>query len=61
LKKIEGSEGMRDPICSIDLLKEGIEFIARTELPNGDSKEYRSSVLEDLLTQVMIDLEEKVL
>jgi hypothetical protein len=51
---------MGDPICSIDIMKEGIEFIARTKLPDGDSKEYRSSILEDLLTQVMIDLEEKI-
>jgi hypothetical protein len=51
---------MGNLICSIEIFKEGAEFIARAKLQDSNLREYRSSLLEDLIIQVMMDLEEKI-
>jgi hypothetical protein len=47
-----------DPLCQIELLKDGIEFKARAHLASGSIKEYRNTVFEEILTEMVIDLQE---
>lgn len=45
-------------ICRIEIIKDGKDFAARTHLSSGSIKEYRHQVFEDLLTELVIDLQE---
>ena len=53
-----------DKICQIEILKDGIDFAARAYLVSGPIKEYRHPVFEEMLTEMVIDiqdiLEEKI-
>ena len=56
--KIERAAG-RDTLCQIEILKDGHFFIARTETEAG-SKEYKNTVFEDMLTEMVITLQEQL-
>jgi hypothetical protein len=56
--KIERAAG-RDTLCQIEILKDGHFFIARTETEAGQ-KEYKNTVFEDLLTEMVITLQEQL-
>jgi len=47
-----------DSLCQIELLKDGIEFKAKAYLPSGGLKEYRNTDFEEVLTEMIIDLQE---
>lgn len=48
-----------DPLCYIEILKNGTMFLARSNV-NGTSREYRNHVLEDMLTELVVDLQEEI-
>jgi ribosomal protein S6 len=47
-------------VCNIEIIKAGIYFVVRVHLPNGSIKEYRHHVFEDVLTEMVIDLQEEL-
>lgn len=51
---------MADMLCHIEIVKEGHFFIARTETDAGE-KEFKNTVFEDMLTEMMITLEEQLI
>lgn len=50
---------IEESLCRIEILREGGEFIARTQTQGG-TKEYRNTVFEDLLRELFIDLQEEL-
>ena len=48
-----------DSLCQIEILKDGHFFIART-LTEAGSKEYKNTVFEDMLTEMVISLQEQI-
>ena len=50
---------MDEPLCHIEITKNGTLFIARSTA-NGVSKEYKNHVLEDMLTELVVDLQEEI-
>lgn len=49
-----------EAVCHIEISKEGREFVARANLCGGGTREYRNQVFEDLLTEMVIDLQEEL-
>jgi len=47
-------------ICRVEIVKDGINFVARAHLPDGTVKEYRNEDFEDALTEMVIDLQEMI-
>ncbi len=47
-------------LCHIHVLKDGQFFIARTETQDGQTKEFKNTVFEDMLTEMMITLQEQI-
>lgn len=58
VRKMEKIAG-RDTLCQIEIVKDGHVFIARTETDAGQ-KEYKNTVFEDLLTEMLITLQEQM-
>ena len=46
-------------ICNLEIIKDGIEFVVRVHLANGSIREYRHQVFEDVLTEMVIGLQEE--
>ena len=49
-----------ETVCHIEILKDGRDFVARAHLANGAVKEYRHQIFEDVLTEMVIDLQEEL-
>lgn len=47
-------------LCQIEVLKDGHFFIARTQTDQGQAKEFKNTVFEDLLTEMLITLQEQL-
>ena len=47
-----------EPLCEIEIIKDGRDFAARAHLASGAIKEYRHPVFEEVLTEMVIDLRE---
>lgn len=47
-------------LCQIEVLKDGHFFIARTLTDTGQAKEYKNTVFEDMLTEMLITLQEQL-
>jgi hypothetical protein len=47
------------PLCYIEILKSGTVFLARSHI-NGTSREYKNAVFEDMLTELVVDLQEEI-
>jgi hypothetical protein len=47
-------------ICNIEIIKAGVDFVVKAHLPNGSIREYRNHVFEDVLTEMVIDLQEEL-
>ena len=47
-------------VCNIEIIKEGEEFIARVHLANGSTQEYRHKNLEEVLTEMVIALQDEL-
>lgn len=56
LQKVAG----RDTLCQIEIVKDGHFFIARTQTDGAPDKEYKNTVFEDLLTEMVITLQEQL-
>ncbi len=50
---------MTDSLCHIEIVKDGHHFIGRTETEAGE-KEYKNTIFEDLLMEMMMTLQEQV-
>ena len=46
-------------IYNIEILKEGDYFIVRVHLADGSIREYRHQNFEDVLTEMVIDLQDE--
>ena len=55
-----GREKNMDPICHIEVIKDGNDFVIRVRLQNGVLREYRNPVLEDVLTEMINDVQEEL-
>jgi hypothetical protein len=49
-----------DPICNIEIIKDGVFFVARTQLANGKTKEFRHQNFEDVLTEMVVELQDEL-
>lgn len=49
-----------DPICHIEVIKDGKDFVIRVRLSGGVTREYRNPVLEDVLTEMINDVQEEL-
>ena len=47
-------------VCNIEIIKDGAEFIARVHLANGSIIEYRHKNLEEVLTEMVIALQDEL-
>jgi len=47
-----------EKVCHIEILKDGEYFVVRVHLADGSIKEYRHHVFEEVLTEMVIDLQE---
>ncbi len=50
---------MSDLLAHIEIVKDGHFFIARTETDEGE-KEYKNTVFEDMLTEMLLTLQEQI-
>ena len=50
---------MEEELCSIEILKENNEYIARIRSDLGGSREYKSQYFEDVLEQFVMDIQEE--
>ena len=50
---------MEEELCTIEILKNNNDFIARVRSDIGGSREYKSSDFEDVLEQFVLDLQEE--
>jgi cell pole-organizing protein PopZ len=55
-----GKHAGRDIMCQIEILKDGHFFIARTLTEGTPPKEYKNTVFEDLLTEMLTTLQEQL-
>lgn len=46
-----------EPLCYIEIFKNGTVFMARSSV-NGSSREYKNHIFEDMLTELVVDLQE---
>ncbi|MFW6120409.1 MAG: hypothetical protein ACOC80_05860 [Petrotogales bacterium] len=49
-----------ETVCYIEIIKDGRDFVARAHLASGSMKEYRHPIFEDVLTEMVIDLQEEL-
>ena len=49
-----------DSVCNIEIIKNGEEFVVRIHLADGTTKEYRQKNLEDVLTEMVIAVQDKL-
>ncbi|UCD14687.1 MAG: hypothetical protein JSW60_04500 [Thermoplasmatales archaeon] len=49
-----------ESVCNIEIIKDGEEFVVRMQLANGEIKEYRRENLEELLTEMVIALQDEL-
>jgi hypothetical protein len=50
---------MEEVLCSIEIIKENNDFVAKIQSDLGGSREYRSQLFEDVLEQFVMDLQEE--
>ena len=55
-----GSEKLWRLFVILKSYKKWIDFVVRVHLPNGSVKEYRHHVFKDVLTEMVIDLQEEL-
>ncbi len=50
---------MEETLCTIEFLIDGKKYVAKLNSEMGGLREYKGSTLEDVLTQVMIELQDE--
>lgn len=46
-------------LCHIEIFKDGSTFVARSTI-NGTNREYKNRIFEDMLTELVVDLQEEI-
>ena len=46
-------------ICNIEIIKDGVYFVVKVHLADGSIRDYRHHVFEDVLTEMVIDLQDE--
>ncbi|MCD6572123.1 MAG: hypothetical protein J7K62_02505 [Thermoplasmata archaeon] len=49
-----------EQVCSIEIVRDGKDFVARVRMSDGSLKEYRNQIFEDMLSEMVIDLQEEL-
>ena len=49
-----------EKVCNIEIIKDGMYFVVKVHLADGSTREYRHHVFEDVLTEMVIDLQEEL-
>jgi len=47
-------------VCNIEIIKDGEDYVVRVHLPNDSIKEYRHRNLEEVLTEMIIALQDEL-
>ena len=47
-------------ICNIEIIKDGAYFVVKIHLAYGSIREYRHHIFEDVLTEMVIDLQDEL-
>ena len=47
-------------VCNIEIIKAGVDFVVKVHLADGSIREYRHHVFEDVLTEMVIDLQDEL-
>ena len=47
-------------VCNIEIIKDGEEYVVRVHLTNGSVKEYRHKNLEEVLTEMVIAIQDEL-
>jgi len=47
-------------ICNIEIIKDGMYFVVKVHLANGSIREYRHHVFEDVLTEMVINMQDEL-
>ncbi len=46
-------------ICNIEIIKDGAYFVVKVHLADGSIRKYRHQIFEDVLTEMVIDLQDE--
>ena len=49
-----------ESVCNIEIIKEGIEYVTRVHFSDGKVKEYQHHKFEEVLTELIVDLQDDV-
>ncbi len=49
-----------EKVCNIEIIKDGAYFVVKIHLADGSIREYRHHVFEDVLTEMVIDLQDEL-
>jgi delta-aminolevulinic acid dehydratase/porphobilinogen synthase len=49
-----------DTVCHIEIKKDGCDFIAKAHMVDGSIKEFRNLSFEDVITEMVIELQEEL-
>ena len=49
-----------EKVCNIEIIKDGMYFVVKVYLADGTIREYRHHVFEDVLTEMVIDMQEEL-
>jgi len=47
-------------VCNIEIIKDGDEFVVRIHLADGTTREYRQKNLEEVLTEMVIAVQDEL-
>ena len=49
-----------EKVCNIEIIKDGMYFVVKVHLADGTIREYRHHIFEDVLTEMVIDMQEEL-
>ena len=49
-----------EQVCNIEILKDGVNFIVKVHLADGSIRMYHHQIFEDVLTEMVIDLQDEL-
>ena len=52
---------MEEVLCSIEIIKENNDFIAKIQSDLGGNREYRSQLFEDVLDQFFLEVHDELI
>lgn len=51
---------MSELLAHIEIMKDGHHFLATTETADGKEKEYKHTIFEDMLTEILTSIQENL-